>query len=315
MGVSGNSETPPAELRHISVHVEILPGAANGKYPDGNSLLVRGSLATVMIDPSLSVWSAVTEAGGNGVGSIDRVLVSHAHEDHLAGLGALDPAQINVHAADLIGVRSVDGLMTIYGLDDPADEAVWRSELVDRFHIRGWPRASGFTDGEVWDLGGVTVTALHLPGHTRGHSAFLVEPDGIAFVGDVDLSSFGPYYGDHWSDLDDFVASLRRVAEVDAARYVTFHHRGVIDGPAEFRTQLADFAAVIDRRDERVVELIGGGAATLEALVDAGLIYRPGTRPGSFGTSVERRSISQHLRRLERNGVITRHPDQRWTVN
>ena len=101
-------------------------------------------------------------------------------------------------------------------------------DLRTNFHIGDTPGATGFADGDVFDLGGVTVRVLHLPGHTRGHSAFVIEPDGVAFVGDVDLSSFGPYYGDHWSDLEDFVASIAKVRELDAAHYVTFHHKGIV---------------------------------------------------------------------------------------
>ena len=36
------------------------------------------------------------------------------------------------------------------------------------------------------------------------------------FLSDIDLTGFGPYYGDVWSDLEDFEASLRRVREEDA---------------------------------------------------------------------------------------------------
>ncbi len=284
----------------------MLEGAEHGKYPDGNTLLVAGTEATVVVDPSLTVHRR------GGVGRpVDRVLISHAHEDHLAGLGAVAGRQVSAHHDDLLGVRSLDGIMAVYGIDDPADAAAWRAELVERFHLHGWPGASGFADGEVWDLGGVTVSALHLPGHTRGHTAFLVEPDGVAYVGDIDLTGFGPYYGDHWSDLDDFVASIERAAEIEARWFATFHHKGVIDGRSAFVEQLHRFAAVIDRRDDRLLDLLAGGATTLDALVEHGIVYRPGTRPALFGTSVERRTITMHLDRLIRGGAVQRDDDGR----
>ncbi len=287
----------------------MLRGERNGKYPDGNSMLVRGSEGVVLIDPSLTVRNRA------GLGEqIDRVLISHAHEDHLAGLNSVTTAHVHAHEADLVGVHSLDGIMEVYGISDVAGADQWRAELVEQFQIVGWPDATGFVDGTVWDLGGVTVTALHLPGHTRGHTAFIVEPDGVAFVGDVDLSSFGPYYGDHWSDLDEFARSIERVSHVDARHYVTFHHKGVVDGRAAFVQALDAFGAVIDQRDERLVELLRAGVDTLPALVDAGLIYRPGTTPGGFGTSVEQRSIGMHLDRLARSGAVVRHPDGRWSV-
>lgn len=284
----------------LTSHVTVLRGAESGKYPDGNSVVVRGSGTTVLIDPSLTVH------GRGGLGeTVERVLISHAHEDHLAGLSAVDALHVCAHQADLAGVQSVDGIMEVYGLHaDAATIDAWRSELVGRFHLTGWPAATGFADGSTWDLGGVTVTAIHLPGHTRGHTAFLIEPDGVAYVGDIDLTGFGPYYGDHWSDLDDFVASIARVAEIDASWYATFHHKGVVEGRENFVDQLHRFASVIDRRDERLLQLLANGHGHVDALVAEGIVYRPGTRPAGFGESVEWRTITLHLDSLARQGIV-----------
>jgi glyoxylase-like metal-dependent hydrolase (beta-lactamase superfamily II) len=278
----------------LSPHVTVLTGAASGKYPDGNSVVVTGSEAALVIDPSLTVHRR-----GGVPAAIDRVLLSHAHEDHMAGLSVLGGVRVHAHQADVPGVRSLDGLMDVYGLF--GDDGPWRRTLVDEFHFRGWP-AEPFADGDVLDLGGVTVQVVHLAGHTRGHSGFLIEPDGVAFVGDIDLSSFGPYYGDHWSDLVEFVGSIAKAAEIEAAHYVTFHHKGIIAGRAEFVRQLGDFAAVIDRRDEALLGLLPG---SLDDLVEAGIVYRRGARPAMFGDSVERRTIMMHLRRLIDRGIVT----------
>jgi glyoxylase-like metal-dependent hydrolase (beta-lactamase superfamily II) len=301
---SNVSLNPIATDLVLSPHVSVLTGAANGKYPDGNSVLVRGTDGTVLIDPSLTVHAR------GGIPGVDRVLVSHAHEDHIAGLSVLDAPHVQAHHDDVHGVRSIEGLLSIYGLP-PEDEARFRIDLVESFHLGEVPHATGFADGEVFDLGDVSVRVLHLPGHTKGHSAFIVEPDGVAFVGDVDLSSFGPYYGDHWSDLEDFVASIRRVREVDAQHYVTFHHKGVVSGRDEFLRQLDAFGSIIDQRDDRLVAMVAQPRSFAE-LVDEGLIYRPGTRPASFGDAVERRSIEMHLDRLRRDGVVTRLDDGRY---
>ena len=55
-----------------------------------------------------------------------------------------------------------------------------------------------------------------MPGHTCGHCVLLVEPGGIAFIGDIDLSSFGPYYGDATSSLAEFRRTLEAVKEIPA---------------------------------------------------------------------------------------------------
>ena len=294
----------------LSPHVTVLMGTRNGKYPDGNSTLIHGPDGTAMIDPSLSVHDR------GGVPGLDRVLISHAHEDHVSGLAAVvDHGAVSVHAHvdDVHGVQTLDGLMSIYGLA-PGEAEAWRDEVAESFHFTGVPAAQGFVDGEVFDLGGgVRVEAVHLPGHTRGHCAFVVEPDGVAFVGDVDLSSFGPYYGDHWSDLDDFVASIARVRELEARHYVTFHHKGVVDGQAEFVRQLDAFRSVIDERDGRLVEMVRTPRSFTD-LVEDGLIYRQGSRPAMFGDAVERRSIGMHLDRLTGFGAIRELPDGRFVA-
>ena len=81
--------------------------------------------------------------------------------------------------------------------------------MIEEFHYTPRPDANGFTDGHVWDLGGTHVEAVHLPGHTRGHSGFRIA-GGVFFLSDIDLTGFGPYYGDVWSDLEDFERSLER---------------------------------------------------------------------------------------------------------
>jgi glyoxylase-like metal-dependent hydrolase (beta-lactamase superfamily II) len=284
----------------LGAHVDVLVGQSHGKYPDGNSMLVTGSDGVALIDPSLTV-----HLRGGAPTAVDRVLVSHAHEDHMAGIGAVAGAKVHVHRADLAGVRSMDGLMTVYGL--PAhDEPAWRDTVASSFHFTGWPNAEAFDEGDVFDLGRVQVRVMHLPGHTRGHSAFVVEPDGVAFVGDIDLSSFGPYYGDHWSDLDDFVASIARVRDLDARHYVTFHHKGIVDGRERFVRMLDSFAAVIDQRDDRLLAMLEA-PRPLAALAAEGIVYRPGSRPAMFGDSVESRTIAMHLRRLVARGALVEH--------
>lgn len=281
----------------LSPSTTMLSGAASGKYPDGNSVLVAGSEGVVLIDPSLTVHRR-----SGGPAAVDRILLSHAHEDHMSGISSVGAAAIHAHSGDLPCVHDIGALVDSYIMDDPGRQN-WENTLVADFHLEGWPQATGFEDGDVFDLGDTSVTVMHLPGHTRGHSAFLIEPDGIAFVGDVDLSSFGPYYGDHWSDLDDFVASIARVRALDMRAYVTFHHKGVVEGRDEFVRQLDAFASVVDRRDERLLSLLDR-PKTLAELAADGIIYRPGGQPAGWGNSVERRSITMHLARLIRNGIV-----------
>src|SRR5207244_11874187 len=71
-----------------------------------------------------------------------------------------------------------------------------RSSDLEDFHYMPKPDAVAFVDGETFDLGRVSVRVIHAPGHTRGHCCIAIEPDGVLYLGDIDLTSFGPYYGE-----------------------------------------------------------------------------------------------------------------------
>jgi glyoxylase-like metal-dependent hydrolase (beta-lactamase superfamily II) len=279
----------------------VLFGEKNGKYPHGNSLLVHGTEETAIIDPSLAVIPRRAS-----LPRVDRVLNSHCHEDHVAGNHLFPAASWHVHELDAPGLRSFEGFMAIYGYDGPVAES-WGKALVEQFHYVPRPDAQGFAGGAVFELGGgVRVRAIHTPGHTRGHTAFLVEPDGVLYLGDIDLSSFGPYYGDAWSDLEDFERTLAMVRGIETRWYATFHHIGVLDGRAAFVERLDRFAAVIDRRERALLAYLAE-PHTLAEVAAHRFVYRPEDKV-SWAEPVERRSMGQHIARLLRDGAV-REPE------
>ena len=291
--MSDTSVTWGDDERHLTSAVSVLVGDANGAYPSGNTLLVRGAGESVVIDPSVTVV-----AKGGAPARVDAVINSHSHEDHMAGNGLFAGARVHIHDADLPGATSMDGLMEVYGLDGEARRE-FEQVVIDEFHYTPRPDAQGFGDGHVFDLGGgVTVEAVHLPGHTRGHSGFRI--DGVFFLSDIDLTGFGPYYGDVWSDLEDFEESLAKVRCEEADYYVTFHHKGVIEGRDTFVEMVDAFTAVIGRRHDAMLEFLRE-PHTIDDMREHRFIYRPHVQM-PFVESVERRSAEMHVARMLRRG-------------
>jgi glyoxylase-like metal-dependent hydrolase (beta-lactamase superfamily II) len=164
------------------------------------------------------------------------------------------------------------------------------------------PDAVAFAGGDVFDLGGARVKVIHTPGHTRGHCCFHCEPDDVLYLGDIDLSSFGPYYGDAASNLEDFERSIAIVRDIEARWYATFHHIGVLDGRAAFLDRLDRFAAVIADRERRLLDFLAE-PRTLDEVVHHRFVYRPQDAV-PYADPVERRSMGMHIERLVREGRV-----------
>ena len=286
----------------------ILFGRENGKYPQGNTLVVKGQKKTVMIDPSLGVVDRKAN-----LPDVDMVLLTHVHEDHIAGLHLFPEASCFAHAEDAQGLASLSGLMEIFGYEgEPA--AAWKASVVEDYFYQSRPDVQSFSNGDKFDLGGVSIEIIHTPGHTRGHSCLLIDwennDERLCVLGDIDLTSFGPYYGDGWSSLVDFEQSLELLKSVEAHWWLTFHHKGLIEGRGEFLTMLEKYSKMIDSRESRLLAYLSE-PRSLDQIVEHQFIYRPGTG-GVMVDQIERRSMRMHLERLLQSQEVLVDAAHRW---
>jgi glyoxylase-like metal-dependent hydrolase (beta-lactamase superfamily II) len=278
--------------------VTVYLGAKSGKYPDGNQVVVCGKDTTIAFDTplvSLKLAEVLRKA--------DLVVLGHAHEDHLVGLHLVPDVPVQAPLADLRAVQSEAGLAAHYGYRAQTLATVL-PQMVKDFHYVPRPDATGYPDGTVWQLGGgVSVRAIHMPGHTSGHTVLLVEPAGIAFMGDIDLTGFGPYYGDATSNLAQFRRSMIAVEHLPAKVWITSHHKAVISDRSQFLTLLQAFRNKVDDRDEAIVASLGAQAKTLDEIAQRRFVY-PQDYPAAFVPDVERHCLVQHLEALVSSGRL-----------
>lgn len=282
-------------------------GRQSGKYPDGNQVLVQGADTCLAFDTPLVSRRLLAE-----LAQADLIVLSHVHEDHTVALGRLAHVPVQVHEADCAAAQSWPELARRYGYTE-ATLAALHALIVHDFDYAPRPDATAYSDGACWELGGgVRVRAHHLPGHTVGHCALVVEPDGIAFVGDIDLTGFGPYYGDATSDLSQFRRSLQRVRELDARTWITSHHKGVIRDRADFLQLLARFVSKLEQRSERLLDYLRERPQTLDQLAARRILYPPGYDGMPFVDDAERRTVALHLAELQGAGRVAQADTGAW---
>jgi hypothetical protein len=85
--------------------------------------------------------------------------------------------------------------------------------------------------------------------------------------------------------------------------WITSHHKGVVDDRAQFDALLQAFAARIDERETRLLQMLAGEPRTLAQLVQQRLLYPPEASDLWVGCA-EARSIGQHLDELRVAGRV-----------
>ena len=129
--------------------------------------VVAGTKLAAVIDTSIGMSNI--RAAAESVTSLPLICINtHGHGDHMGGNWAFDKAYM--HPADL----------------PLAQKTINRPELQNAIRTFGlsFPPFEPITDGQVFDLGGVELEAIHLPGHTAGEIVLLDRKDRILFSGD-----------------------------------------------------------------------------------------------------------------------------------
>jgi len=125
----------------------------------------------LVIDAPGEVADAITAAVAAAGATVGRVVLTHAHWDHIVDAASLQAATgAPLAAHPLADDRLANPRSEVFALP---------------FAIAPATPDEHLTDGDEVTVGGHTFAVLHLPGHDPAHIVLVSEADGLLFGGDV----------------------------------------------------------------------------------------------------------------------------------
>jgi glyoxylase-like metal-dependent hydrolase (beta-lactamase superfamily II)/8-oxo-dGTP pyrophosphatase MutT (NUDIX family) len=211
------------------------PGAMTG--PGTNAYLV-GEKELAVIDPGPSIDTHLAAMQAAGAGRVRWILTTHTHVDHSPAAEQLQAAT----GAEVIGMPAPE-----HGNQD-------RHFKPDRVPAHG----------ERLALGGVTLRAIHTPGHASNHLCYLLEQTKMLFTGDHVMQGSTVVINPPDGDMRKYLGSLEALLAEDIA-IIAPGHGYLIGAPhKEVRRLVAHRLA---REAKVTAALARGGERSLEELV------------------------------------------------
>jgi glyoxylase-like metal-dependent hydrolase (beta-lactamase superfamily II) len=261
----------PGVAKRLDAHVTRIiapnPGMMTG--PGTNTYLVGGEQLAV-IDPGPAIDSHIAAVLAAGAGRIRVVLCTHTHMDHSPAAAA---------------IKAATGAVVV-GVPAPAQPGQDASFAPDRV----------LQDGDRVMINGLSLRALHTPGHASNHLCYLLENTRMLFTGDHVMQGSTVVINPPDGDMRAYLASLERLLGEDILILAPGHGYLIGEPHREARRLIRHRLA----REQKVVwALERMNAPNLEELVAE--VYDD-VSPRLHG--VAQRSLRAHLEKLAAEGRV-----------
>lgn len=256
------------------------------------------------------------ESGGVNAG-VSRILISHAHPDHFAGLrklSAMYNLKIMVTGRMSEILRSGRAYRDSFAYKEPGRKE--RSVLcggikrvLDRINYRlyAWSWGIDFIsrpDIVISDTCSVTVNGrewqiFHSPGHSDDHITLYNPETGILLGGDNILRSKFTWLGPPRSDIDLYLESLRFIMKLPGLTMILPAHGSVITAPVK---RISEIISYWENRMKQVRGCVHGAGASGITLIEILRQLYPGS--GRVKHEFARGWVLLVLEKFMKDGVI-----------
>lgn len=178
-----------------------------------------------------------------------------------AGVGATE--HLDAVAAALDG-GSLGVLLVTHSHTDHAAGVPWISKRWPDATVRGGGTGQPLEDGEILDVGGTRLRAIHTPGHAPDHFCFFDETSRDLFCGDLARTGGTIVIpASRGGSLRAYLQSLQRVRDLRPSRLLPAHGPA-IDDPD---TLIDHYVAHRQARHRQITAALAAGHHTPSAIV------------------------------------------------
>jgi glyoxylase-like metal-dependent hydrolase (beta-lactamase superfamily II) len=277
-------------------NIHFVIGQRNGGYPYSHSMLIEDYL----IDTGISRRHMRKLKKDY---HINNVILSHWHEDHISSNSLLKNATYFCHSKDIHIVEDISKIGPYYGLSKEFTDNILGAFL-DGFKMENTKVDKSLEHNDLLTINDCRLRVIHTPGHTAGHCSFYEENTKIAFFADIDLTSFGPFYGGIDSSLIDFEESIEKLKNLDIEIAVT-SHKGLFEGKELIREELDKYKSKLIKYEENIMSHLSEKTPiTSKDLINKNLIYRKYSAAKEFELIAERIMIEKHFDKFLKNNTV-----------
>ena len=294
-------------FQEVLSKVWFIPAKVDDELPYPNALFINDR-KKLLIDTG--VGRNVIKRLLKAFGQPDIIFYSHAHEDHISESGMFESQTRFIHKKDLLTATSKQELYRIYGIETPEIR-----EAFDRYfralNYSPLKNLQTFEDRQIYDLGEIEVKIIHAPGHSAGHTVFEIVNQGLIYTSDIDLSSFGPWYGGLDGDVQDFKNSINKVRKLSPKILISCH-QGLFKKNID--KKLEKSLKIIEEREQKLLNFLAK-PKSLTDLVGSGLIYQEFPTLKEIYVVAERIMIEKHLKLFLKEGRIEKQAERYQRVD
>ena len=214
---------------------------------------------------------------------VAAILITHTHRDHSPAANPLREAT----GAPVIGCAP----LALHDLGEGA-ESFDRAYAPDRV----------LADGELLEVDGRRLTAIHTPGHTSNHLCFADESSGALFTGDHVMGWSTSVVVPPDGSMGHYLRSLEKLRIRSDRIYYPAHGDAVTDPQRLVRGMITHRV----QRERQVLRRLAEGDCTVEQIVTAAY---PGLDPRLAPAAGA--SVLAHLLDLEERGLV-QQDDEQW---